>query len=124
MRVGLGQVNELTDEFLDFAKQMGLEEVQMNLYHLPPNMKDTGRLEFQDLLRLRVRTKTADCALSFASAARCALTRRLVGQLPLASDLAQGVVTRACVAVPLVSLCRSSSCSQVWHSGHTLFKNQ
>lgn len=46
MRVGLGQVNELTDEFLDFAKQMGLQNVQMNLYNLPPNTTDTGRLEF------------------------------------------------------------------------------
>ena len=59
MRVGLGQVKELSDEFLDFSKQMGLEDVQMNLYHLPDDMaaRDTGRLEFQDLLRLRMRAE-------------------------------------------------------------------
>ena len=57
MRVGIGQVNELTDEFLDFAKQMGLEDVQMNLYNLPAYLKDTGRLEFQDLLHLKTRAE-------------------------------------------------------------------
>lgn len=57
MRVAIGQVNELSDEFLDFAKQMGLQDVQMNLYHLPPGMQDTGRLEFHDLLRLRTRAE-------------------------------------------------------------------
>jgi len=57
MRIGIGQVKELSDEFLDFARQMGLEDVQMNLYFLPDDMKDTGRLEFQDLLRLRMRAE-------------------------------------------------------------------
>ncbi|MFC1466543.1 MAG: mannonate dehydratase [Candidatus Brachytrichaceae bacterium NZ_4S206] len=57
MRVAIGQVNELSDEFLDFARQMGLQDVQMNLYSLPPGMKDTGRLEFHDLLRLRSRAE-------------------------------------------------------------------
>jgi len=57
MRIGIGQVNELTSEFLDFAKQLGLEDVQMNLYNLPADIKDTGRLEFQDLLRLRMRAE-------------------------------------------------------------------
>lgn len=57
MRVAIGQVNELSDEFLAFAQQLGLQDVQMNLYSLPPDMKDTGRLEFQDLLRLRSRAE-------------------------------------------------------------------
>jgi mannonate dehydratase len=57
MRVGIGQVNELTDEFLDFAKQMGLEDVQMNLYNLPATMADTSRLEFQDLMHLKTRAE-------------------------------------------------------------------
>ena len=55
MRVAIGQVNELTEEFLTFAKQLGLQDVQMNLYNLPPDMKDTGRLEFHDLLKLHSR---------------------------------------------------------------------
>ena len=29
----------------------------MNLYNLPPNMKDTGRLEFQDLMHLKTRAE-------------------------------------------------------------------
>jgi mannonate dehydratase len=60
MRIAIGQVKELSDEFLDFAKQMGLEDVQMNLYNLPDDMghsADTGRLQFQDLLRLRMRAQ-------------------------------------------------------------------
>jgi mannonate dehydratase len=57
MRVGIGQVNELSDEFLEFALQMGLEDVQMNLYNLPATMKDTGRLEFQDLMHLKTRAE-------------------------------------------------------------------
>ena len=55
MRVAIGQVNELTEEFLTFAKQLGLQDVQMNLYNLPSDMKDTGRLEFHDLLKLHSR---------------------------------------------------------------------
>ena len=55
MRVAIGQVNELTDEFLTFATQMGLKDVQMNLYNLPPDIKDSGRLEFSDVLRLASR---------------------------------------------------------------------
>lgn len=57
MRIGLGQVNELSDEFLQFAKQLGVEDVQMNLYNLPEGMPDSGRLEFKDLLRLRMRAE-------------------------------------------------------------------
>ncbi len=57
MRIGIGQVNELSDEFLEFALQMGLEDVQMNLYNLPATMKDTGRLEFQDMLHLKTRAE-------------------------------------------------------------------
>ena len=57
MRVGIGQVNELTDEFLTFATQLGLKDVQMNLYNLPASMVDTGRLEFDALLKLRSRAE-------------------------------------------------------------------
>ncbi|NJM41771.1 MAG: TIM barrel protein [Anaerolineae bacterium] len=60
MRIAIGQVKELSDEFLAFAKQMGLDDVQMNLYNLPDDLgraADIGRLEFQDLLRLRMRAE-------------------------------------------------------------------
>ncbi len=55
LRIAIGQVHELSDEFLTFAKQLGLEDVQMNFYHLPPYIKDTGRLEFMDLMHLAQR---------------------------------------------------------------------
>ncbi len=57
MRVAIGQVRALDDEFMTFASQLGLEDVQMNLYFLPETMKDTGRLEFMDLLKLRTRAE-------------------------------------------------------------------
>src|SRR5262245_60947197 len=52
MRVALGQFNELTHERLTFAKQIGVEGVQMNTPLLPG---DKGFWEFQDLQRITER---------------------------------------------------------------------
>ncbi len=57
MRIAIGQVKELSDEFLISPNRWVLQDVQMNLYNLPDDMRDTGRLEFQDLLRLRMRAE-------------------------------------------------------------------
>ena len=35
MRIGLGQLNELTNERLAFIKQIGVDDFQMNFYHDP-----------------------------------------------------------------------------------------
>ena len=57
MRIAIGQVNELSEEFLTYSKQMGLDDVQMNLYNLPAGVPDTGKLDFQFLLHLRMKAE-------------------------------------------------------------------
>src|SRR5262245_2993181 len=52
MRVALGQFNELTHERLTFAKQIGVEGVQMNTPLLPG---DKGYWEYEDLRRITER---------------------------------------------------------------------
>src|SRR5215468_5483473 len=52
MRVALGQFNELTHERLTFAKQIGVNSVQMNTPLLP---EDTGYWKVEDLQRLTER---------------------------------------------------------------------
>src|SRR5258708_22834224 len=52
MRVALGQFNELTHERLTFAKQIGVNSVQMNTPLLP---EDNGYWEVEDLRRLTER---------------------------------------------------------------------
>jgi mannonate dehydratase len=56
MRVGVGQFNDLTDEQIAFAKQCGVEDVQLNLIN-PGKLPGTERWEFQDLLHLRTRAE-------------------------------------------------------------------
>ncbi len=53
MRVAMGQFNELTQEKLIFARQLGVSGVQMNTPILP----GTQRWEYEDLLRLRLLTE-------------------------------------------------------------------
>jgi mannonate dehydratase len=53
MRVAIGQFNELSDERLRFAKQIGVTGVLLNTPKLPGDK----RWEFMDLLRLRVRAE-------------------------------------------------------------------
>jgi mannonate dehydratase len=50
MRIALGQFNELTEEKLIFARQLGVAGVQMNTPRLPGER----RWEYEDLLRLRL----------------------------------------------------------------------
>ncbi len=50
MRVAIGQFNELTQEKLVFARQLGVSGVQMNTPLLP----GARRWEYEDLLRLRL----------------------------------------------------------------------
>jgi mannonate dehydratase len=52
MRIAVGQFNELTDEILQFTKQLGVGGVQMNLLGRSPLPGD-HRWEYEDLLALR-----------------------------------------------------------------------
>lgn len=53
MRIAIGQFTELTDEQLAFAKQCGVEDVQLNT----PKLPGEERWEYEDLLALRRRAE-------------------------------------------------------------------
>ena len=53
MRVVVGQLRELTDEAIQFAKQIGAGGVQLNT----PNLPGEERWEYMDLLQLRTRAE-------------------------------------------------------------------
>jgi mannonate dehydratase len=53
MRVAVGQFNDLTDEQLAFAAQVGVQDVQLNT----PNLPGEERWEYEDLLALRQRAE-------------------------------------------------------------------
>ena len=59
MRVGLGQFHEMTDELLQFIKQLGANDFLMNRPALPGDQ----RWEYEDLLALRQRADAADLRL-------------------------------------------------------------
>ncbi len=59
MRLALGQFNEVTDEKLQFAKQLGVEDIQLNT----PKLPGEKQWEFMDLLMLRTRIEDAGLRL-------------------------------------------------------------
>ena len=62
MRIGLGQLNELTDERLAFIKQIGVDDFQMNFYHDPASQD--GYLDLDHLKSLRERGEAAGLRLA------------------------------------------------------------
>jgi mannonate dehydratase len=60
MRLAIGQFRELTDEMLLFAKQLGVQDIQLNTPVLPGD----ARWEFMDLLHLRTRCEDAGLRLA------------------------------------------------------------
>lgn len=59
MRLAVGQIRELTDEMLSFARQLGVTDIQMNT----PNLPGETHWSFMDLLRLRTRCEDAGLRL-------------------------------------------------------------
>jgi mannonate dehydratase len=59
MRIAVGQVSQLTDEILIFARQLGVSSMQVNTPALP----GAHRWEYADLLRLRQRCEVYDLRL-------------------------------------------------------------
>jgi mannonate dehydratase len=53
MRIAIGQINELTDEHLAFARQCGAEDIQMNT----PKLPGAERWEYENLRALRQRAE-------------------------------------------------------------------
>jgi len=60
MRLALGQFNQLTDERLQFIRQLGVKEVVLNTPRLPGE----AQWEFMDLLHLRMRCEDAGLTLA------------------------------------------------------------
>ena len=59
MRIGLGQFNELTDEMMQYIKQLGAEDFLLNT----PSLPGEQRWEYEDLLAWRTRASEADLRL-------------------------------------------------------------
>ena len=63
MRIALGQFNKLTDEKLDFIKQIGVDDFQMNMLGGGPSLGD-GFFELGPLVSLRERGEAAGLRLA------------------------------------------------------------
>jgi mannonate dehydratase len=53
MRLAVGQIAELTDDIMEFARQLGITDVQMNGLNSLKQLPGERRWEFRDLLILR-----------------------------------------------------------------------
>ncbi len=64
MRVAVGQIRELTDDVIDFSKQMGILDMQFNFFNGSPELPGEHRWEYRDLLRLRTSVEDAGMRLN------------------------------------------------------------
>ena len=72
MRVAAGQFSDLTDEIITFTRQVGLQDVQFNMYgstqphwgYTAPPLPGNARWEYIDLLMLRTRCEDAGLRLN------------------------------------------------------------
>ncbi len=64
MRIAVGQVRELTDEIIQFTRQLGIQDIQFNMYHGSPHLPGETHWEYMDLLRLRTRCEDAGLRLN------------------------------------------------------------
>lgn len=64
MRLAVGQLNELTDEAILFAKQLGIQDIQFNMYHGSVHLPGDKQWEYMDLLQLRTRCEDAGLRLN------------------------------------------------------------
>jgi mannonate dehydratase len=60
MRIAIGQTNQLTPEIIQFAHQIGVQDIQFNTPRLPGE----SRWEYMDLLRLRTSCEDAGLRLN------------------------------------------------------------
>ena len=60
MRIAIGQANQLTPEIIEFAHQIGVQDIQFNTPRLPGE----SRWEYADLLDLRTRCDNAGLRLN------------------------------------------------------------
>lgn len=64
MRIAVGQVNELTDEIVKFTQQLGIEDIQFNMFHGSAHLPGETHWAYMDLLRLRTRCEDAGLRLN------------------------------------------------------------
>ena len=64
MRLAVGQLNQLTDEAILFAKQLGIQDIQFNMYHGSSHLPGDQQWEYLDLLRLRTACEDAGLRLN------------------------------------------------------------
>lgn len=63
MRIAVGQINELTDQIVQFAKQLGIEGIQFSMFRGSSHLPGETHWEYMDLLRLRTRCEEAGLRL-------------------------------------------------------------
>jgi mannonate dehydratase len=64
MRIALGQTNQLTDQIIAFAHQIGIQDIQFNMYHGSPHLPGETHWDYMDLLRLRTSCQDAGLRLN------------------------------------------------------------
>jgi mannonate dehydratase len=64
MRLAVGQLNRLTDEVILFTKQLGIQDIQFNMYHDSPHLPGESQWEYINLLQLRTRCEDAGLRLN------------------------------------------------------------
>ncbi|MEZ4861522.1 MAG: mannonate dehydratase [Caldilineaceae bacterium] len=64
MRIALGQTNQLTDEIIQFLHQLGIKDIQFNMFHGSPHLPGETHWDYMDLVRLRTRCEDAGLRLN------------------------------------------------------------
>ncbi len=64
MRIALGQTNQLTPEIIQFCHQIGIHDIQFNMFHGSPHLPGEKRWEYMDLLQLRTACEDAGLRLN------------------------------------------------------------
>ena len=64
MRIALGQMNQLTPEIIQFCHQLGIPDIQFNMFHGSPHLPGESRWEYMDLLKLRTACEDAGLRLN------------------------------------------------------------
>jgi D-mannonate dehydratase len=117
MRVALGQFNEVTDENLLFAKQLGVEDIQLNTPKLPGDRQ----WEFMDLLQLRMRIEDAGLRLIAIENVPVAFYKKAMLNLPGAEEqldhMAKTILNMGKAGIPILGYHWMPN--EVWRTSRT-----
>jgi mannonate dehydratase len=64
MRVAAGQFSDLTAEIITFTRELGIQDVQLNMYGSAPPLPGKTRWEYMDLLMLRTHCENVGLRLN------------------------------------------------------------